>query len=77
MASVVGLQLGAFGVVVETRLSGLADLPFSAFLLAMQPIHFAIGIVEGLITAAVVTSAALARPGILSQPRPSLLQGKE
>ncbi len=54
LASVVGLQLGAFGVVLETLLSGKTELPFGAFVLLMQPIHLAIGAVEGLITAAVL-----------------------
>lgn len=62
VAAVVGLQLGAFGVVMETTLSGIADLPFESFVLIMQPIHLAIGIVEGLATAAVVAFVAHARP---------------
>jgi len=53
LASVVGLQLGSLGVVFETLFSGRTDLPLGAFLTFMQPIHLAIGIVEGLITAAV------------------------
>lgn len=55
LATIIGLQLGAFGVVVETVFSGRTDLPFSTFLTFMQPIHLAIGIVEGFITAAVVS----------------------
>jgi cobalt/nickel transport system permease protein len=51
VAAVVGLQLGAFCVVLETRASGLTELPFGPFLLLMQPIHLAIGVVEGLATA--------------------------
>lgn len=62
VAAVVGLQLGAFGVVLETKASGISELPFGAFILLMQPIHLAIGIVEGLATAAVVTFVARARP---------------
>lgn len=54
LASVIGLQLGSFGVVLETLLSGRTDLPFHVFVSFMQPIHLAIGIVEGLVTAAVV-----------------------
>jgi cobalt/nickel transport system permease protein len=66
LAAVVGLQLGAFGVVVETKLSGLTALPFSAFVLAMLPIHLAIGLAEGLVTAGVVALAARERPDILA-----------
>lgn len=65
VAAVVGLQLGAFSVGVETMASGISDLSFGAFLLLMQPIHLAIGIVEGLTTAAVVTFVARARPEVL------------
>jgi cobalt/nickel transport system permease protein len=55
LASVVGLQLGSFAVVLETYISGVTELPFTAFLTLMQPIHLAIGVVEGIITAAVLT----------------------
>lgn len=65
-AAVVGLQLGAFAVVVETKLSGISELPFGTFLLLMQPIHLAIGVVEGLATAAVVVFVAKARPEALA-----------
>ncbi len=64
-AAVVGLQLGAFAVVLETTASGLTMLPFGTFLLLMQPIHFGIGLVEGLATAAVVAFVWQARPDIL------------
>lgn len=64
-ASIAGLQLGAFSVVIQTMLSGVIDLPFSLFLVLMQSIHLAIGIVEGLITAAVVNFIWKARPELL------------
>lgn len=51
---VLTLQLGALSVVLETTISGITSLPFTAFLAWMQPIHLAIGAVEGLITAAVL-----------------------
>jgi len=65
LAAVVGLQLGAFGVVLETLFSGISELPFSSFVLLMQPIHLAIGLVEGAVTAAVVIFVWKARPEIL------------
>jgi len=64
-AAVVALQLGALGVVVETALSGVSELPFVTFLAMMLPIHLAIGIVEGLVTAAVVVFVYKAQPEIL------------
>ncbi len=65
LAAILALQLGALGVVLETTASGIAELPFTAFLAAMQPIHLAIGIVEGLITVAVVEFVARAEPGLV------------
>lgn len=65
LASVVGLQLGAFGVVAETMLSGKIELSFTTFLLLMQSIHLAIGIVEGLVTAAVINFIWKARPELI------------
>jgi len=65
MAAIVGLQMGAFCVVLETTLSGISSLPFSTFVLMMQPIHLAIGIVEGLVTASVVLFVYKARPEIM------------
>ncbi|MDR2052252.1 MAG: energy-coupling factor ABC transporter permease [Treponema sp.] len=62
---VAGLQIGAFGVVLETLLSGITALPFGAFAALMQPIHLAIGIVEGIVTAAVLDFVFTMRPEIL------------
>ena len=68
--SILALQMGAFGVVLETLFSGISDLSFSTFVLLMQPIHLAIGMVEGLVTAAVVSFVWKAHPEILA-PAPS------
>jgi cobalt/nickel transport system permease protein len=65
LACVVGLELGAVGVVFETVLSGLSDLPVATFVLLMLPIHLAIGLVEGIVTASVVTFIWRARPEFL------------
>lgn len=70
-ASILGciltLQLGAFSVVLETSLSGITELPFGAFCALMQPIHLAIGLVEGLITAAVLVFVFESRPELLQE----------
>ncbi len=65
LGSILTLQMGAFSVTLETLLSGVTELPFGTFLLAMQPIHLAIGLVEGLITAAVLCFVYEARPEML------------
>lgn len=66
LASIFSLQMGAFFVVLETLFSGISELPFGPFVLLMQPIHLAIGLVEGFATAAVVMFIWRARPEILS-----------
>lgn len=66
LAVAVGLQLGAFSVVLQTLLSGVTELPFGAFVTLMQPIHLAIGVVEGLITAAVLVFVWKARPDMIA-----------
>ena len=69
VASIVGcvltLQLGAFSVVLETTLSGITELPFGAFVALMQPIHLAIGLIEGMVTAAVLVFVYESRPELL------------
>ena len=75
-SSILALQMGAFGVVLETLFSGISELPFRTFLFLMLSIHLAIGVVEGLVTAAVVTFVGTARPEILEMaavPRPLAL----
>ena len=69
LGCVLTLQLGAFSVVLETTLSGITDLPFGAFCAIMQPIHLAIGLIEGLITAAVLLFLYEARPELLRDVR--------
>ncbi len=71
VAAVVGLQLGAFAVVLETFFSGISALPFATFVTLMQPIHLAIGVVEGLVTAGVVLFLVQASPETLRLARPS------
>lgn len=65
LGCIITLQLGAFSVTLETLISGITELPFTVFLGFMQPIHLAIGLVEGLITAAVLCFIYEARPELL------------
>jgi cobalt/nickel transport system permease protein len=70
LAAIVALQLGAFSVILQTVLSGISMLPIGTFILFMQPIHLAIGFVEGLATAAVVFFIWKTRPEMIqSAPR--------
>jgi cobalt/nickel transport system permease protein len=73
---VAGLQLGAFGVVLETLFSGITALPFSTFVVLMQPIHLAIGIVEGIVTALVLEFVYKMQPEILETSERSVPLGE-
>lgn len=64
---VIGLQFGAFAVVLQTVVSGVTELPFVSFVALMQPIHLVIGLIEGIATAAVLT--------FIYQCNPTLLDG--
>ncbi|MEW6586194.1 MAG: energy-coupling factor ABC transporter permease, partial [Nitrospirota bacterium] len=65
LSVVIGLQLGALSVVLETKMSGITELPFFTFLMMMQPIHLAIGAVEGFITAGIVIYVRSLRPDLV------------
>jgi cobalt/nickel transport system permease protein len=65
LTAVIGLQLGALGVVIQTQLSGISSLPLNTFLLLMQSIHLPIGVMEGLATAAVIAFIREARPDLV------------
>lgn len=67
VSALIGLQMGAFSVVIETLLSGKTQLRFEMFVLPMQLIHLAIGVVEGFVTAAVVAFVWKARPDIIEK----------
>jgi cobalt/nickel transport system permease protein len=65
VAALVGLELGALAVVFETTSSGISLLPFGSFVLFMLPIHAAIGVIEGLVTAGVLLYVWRARPDLV------------
>ncbi len=65
LGSLAALELGALGVVLETTLSRLAGLPFKPFLLSMLAIHLPIGLVEGVVTVALLRFVGKARPALL------------
>ncbi len=66
IGSVLALQLGSLSVALETSLSGVTELPFGVFAVTMQSIHLAIGAIEGLIIACVLTFVYNARPELLA-----------
>lgn len=64
LSSCLALLLGAFAVTVETEVSGITALPFGRFLMFMLPIHFLIGIGEGLATSAVLCVVRRYKPDL-------------
>ena len=77
LGCVLALQIGAFSVTLETLASGITALPFGMFVVTMQPIHLAIGIVEGIITAAVLCFIYEARPELLWYPQKDAMSSKQ
>ncbi|WKY48673.1 energy-coupling factor ABC transporter permease [Eubacteriaceae bacterium ES3] len=65
LSVILALQLGAFSVVIQTLASGVTELPFSTFVVMMQPIHLAIGLVEGLVTAGILMFVYNMRPELI------------
>jgi len=75
LSSVVALQLGSLAIVVETLLSRRASISLGTFLLLMQPIHLAIGVIEGLITTFLVLFIRNARPELAPGSREATVSG--
>ena len=70
LGCILTLQLGALSVCLETSLSGITELPFATFVTIMQPIHLAIGLIEGVVTSAVLLFIREARPELIKDLRP-------
>lgn len=67
IASIMGLFFGAVAVTIETSLSGVTALPMRQFLVYMVAIHLAVGLGEGIATAAVLA--------IVRRHRPDMIEG--
>jgi cobalt/nickel transport system permease protein len=66
LACLVGIELGAVLVPVQAALSGVLMVPFSTFLITMMGVHLLVGIVEGIITVAVLVYIQQVRPDIVA-----------
>ncbi|MCL1918573.1 MAG: energy-coupling factor ABC transporter permease [Peptococcaceae bacterium] len=66
----IALGLGAFFVVLQTVASGITELPFGTFSALMLPIHLVIGLVEGIVTAAILCFVHKMRPEIMDSLQP-------
>lgn len=67
LSVITALQLGSLAVVIQTSLSGITELNFFRFLLVMQPIHLAVGIVEAAVTIGIIGFIHSIRPDILEE----------
>ncbi len=70
VACVAGLEIGAILVPIEAALSGVLLVPFSTFLITMVGVHFLVGLVEGLITVAVLAYLQQVRPDLVLEALP-------
>lgn len=66
LSSIIALEIGAFAVTLETEASGITALPFSSFIKFMLPIHFVIGLIEGLVTGSLLLFILKRCPSILN-----------
>jgi cobalt/nickel transport system permease protein len=70
LACVIAIEAGACLVPIETTLSGVLMVPFSTFLLTMLGVHLLVGLVEGLVTVAVLGYLQQVRPDIVLDSLP-------
>lgn len=66
LSSLVAVELGALGVVVENSLSGVSALPVGEFMGFMLPIHLIIGAAEGIVTGGILALVSSRQPAMLN-----------
>jgi cobalt/nickel transport system permease protein len=74
LACLAALEAGAILVPVEATLSGVLVVPFSTFLITMLGVHFLVGLVEGLITVAVLAYLQQVRPDLVLDSLPGKIR---
>ena len=65
LACVVAIEVGATLVPIQAVLSAVLAVPFSTFLITMLGVHLLVGLVEGLITVAVLAYLQQVRPDVV------------
>ena len=66
IACVIAMEAGAVLVPIQAALSGVLVVPFGTFLVTMLGVHLLVGLVEGIITAAVLSYIRQTRPDIMT-----------
>jgi cobalt/nickel transport system permease protein len=69
-ACLIGVESGAILVPFEAALSGVLSVPFKTFFLTMAGVHVLVGLVEGVVTAAVLGYLQQVRPDIVANMLP-------
>ena len=70
LACVVAIEAGAVLVPIQAAISRVLAVPFSTFLITMLGVHFLVGLVEGLVTVAVLGYLQQVRPDIVLDSLP-------
>lgn len=70
LACVISIEAGAVLVPIQAAASGVLAVPFSTFLITMLGVHFLVGLVEGLVTVAVLGYLQQVRPDIVLDSLP-------
>ncbi len=70
LASIIAIEAGAVLVPVQAALSGVLAVPFSTFLITMLGVHALVGLMEGLITVAVLAYLQQVRPDVVTDTLP-------
>ncbi len=70
LACVIAMQVSAALVPIQAALSGVLAVPFSTFLITMLGVHLLIGLIEGLITVAVLGYLQQVRPDVFVDSLP-------
>lgn len=74
VASIVSIEAGAILVPIQAALSGVLAVPFKTFLITMIGVHLLVGIIEGLLTVAVLVYLQQVRPDIVSDSLPGKIR---
>jgi len=74
LACTISVEAGACLVPIQTALSGVLMVPFSTFLITMLGVHLLVGLIEGLVTVAVLGYIQQVRPDIVLDSIPGKIR---
>jgi cobalt/nickel transport system permease protein len=74
LACMIAVEVGAVLVPVQAALSHVLVVPFSTFLMTMLGVHFLVGLIEGLVTVAILGYLQEVRPDVVLNPLPGTVR---